>query len=159
VGRHQVFLQFAERFYPTFLAFPDSETVAGQRVYYDAAYGQRTAGNVLGLFAVGAQAEQYQAVEGDALRDLLLAELDDIFDGAASRTYLQHVSQDWSAEPLIRQAYVADDADWRTVQTLGEPIGDRIWFAGDAYTDDEDWSSVHVAARSARAAVEGLFGD
>ena len=157
-GGIKVFVEFTERFYPTFLAFPDSDTPDGQILYYDAAHGQRTAANVIGLFAVGAPAERYQALAGDALRDHVLAELDAIFDGAASRTFVQYVAQNWSDEPFIRQAYVADEADWRDVRTLGEPVGDRIWFAGDAYTDGEDWSSVHVAARSARVAVGGLLG-
>ena len=156
-GGIKVFVEFTERFYPTFLAFPDSDTPAGQVVYYDAAHGQRTEANVLGLFAVGAPALRYQSLDGDALRDHVLSELDAIFDGAASRSFVRYIAQNWNDEPFIRQAYLADDADWRGVKTLGEPIGDRIWFAGDAYTDGEDWSSVHVAARAARAAVEDLL--
>lgn len=156
-GGIKVFVEFTERFYPTFLAFPDSDTPAGQIVYYDAAHGQRTQANVLGLFAVGAPAARYQALDGDALRDHVLSELDSIFDGAASRSFVRYIAQNWNDEPFIRQAYLADGADWRGVRTLGQPIDDRIWFAGDAYTDGEDWSSVHIAARSARAAVDGLL--
>ena len=156
-GGIKVFVEFTERFYPTFLAFPNSDTPEGQVLYYDAAHGQRTDANVLGLFAVGAPAAAYQARTGDDLRDHVLAELDAVFDGAASRAFVQYVAQNWNEEPFIRQAYVADGADWRGIRTLGEPIGDRIWFAGDAYTDGEDWSSVHVAARSARTAVDGLL--
>lgn len=81
------------------------------------------------------------------------------FDGAASRAYRRHVSQDWSAEPFVRQAYVADEADWQLVRTLGEAADVRVQFAGDAYTDGEDWSSVHTAVESARAAVTRLLRD
>jgi hypothetical protein len=56
-GGIKVFVEFDERFYPTFIEFPDS----------------------------------------DALRDHILTELDEIFDGAASRGYRRHVAQDWSA--------------------------------------------------------------
>ncbi|HSL59216.1 MAG TPA: FAD-dependent oxidoreductase [Acidimicrobiales bacterium] len=156
-GGIKVFIEFDDRFYPTFVAFPDSDTDAGQRLYFDAAHAQRSEAHVLGLFAVGAPARPYQALAGDELRDHVLAELDEIFDGAASRTYRRHVVQDWSADPFARQAYVADGADWRLVRALGEPAGDRVLFAGDAYTDGSDWSSVHVAAASARAAVERLL--
>jgi len=157
-GGMKAFIEFDERFYPTFVEFPDSDTPAGQRLYYDAAYGQATEANVLGLFAVGRQAEAYQGLEHDELRDYLLAELDEIFEGAASRSYLRHISQDWSAEPFIGQAYVADEADSRLVRTLGRPAGGRVLFAGDAYSDGEDWSSVHAAAESARVAVYRLLG-
>jgi monoamine oxidase len=156
-GGIKVFLEFAEPFYPTFTEFPDSETEAGQRAYYDAAYGQVTESHVLGLFAVGAQAVAYQERSGDEQRDFILAELDTIFDGAATPSYIQHVAQDWSAEPFVRQAYLADGADWTDVRTLGQPAGPRLHFAGEAYTDGEDWGSVHAAARSARTAVEALL--
>jgi monoamine oxidase len=156
-GGMKVFVEFSERFYPTFVAFPDSDTREGQRVYYDAAYGQRSDAHVLGLFAVGAPAEPYQARTGDELRDHILAELDEIFDGAASPAYLGHIAQNWSAEPFVRQAYLADHADWRVSETLGRPMGDRVLFAGDAYTDGENWSEVHVAAASARTAVEAII--
>ena len=144
-------------FYPTFVEFPDSDTDAGQRLDHDAAYGQDSGAHVLGLFVVGAPAAPYLALDGDAQRDYVLAELDQVFAGAASRHYLQHVVQNWSDEPFVHQAYVADEADWRLVRTLGEPAGDRVFFAGDAYTDGEDWSAVHVAANSARVAVERLL--
>lgn len=153
-GGIKVFIEFDERFYPTFLTFPDSDTRAGQRLYFDATHGQDSDANVLGLFAVGGPAAAYQGLDDDALRALVLAELDEVFDGAASRSYRRHLTQDWSAEPHIRQAYVADHADWRLVRTLGRPTSERVLFAGDAYTDGENWSEVHVAARSARVAVE-----
>ncbi|MGF1666128.1 MAG: flavin monoamine oxidase family protein [Acidimicrobiia bacterium] len=156
-GGIKVFLEFDEHFYPVFLAFPDSETRSGQRYYYDAAYAQSSDAHVMGLFAVGAQARPYQALEQTALRDHILAELDEIFDGAASRSYLRHVSRNWDEEPFIRQAYLADHADWRQVEQMGRPFGDRLWFAGDAYTDGENWSEVHTAARSARVAVDGIL--
>jgi monoamine oxidase len=158
-GGIKVFVEFAERFYPTFVAFPDSDIPEGQRLYYDAAHGQDTETHVLGLFAVGAPAKPYQGLADDALRDHVLAELDDVFDGAASRTYRRHITQDWSAEPFVRQAYVADDADWQIVRALGAAGNDRVVFAGDAYTDGEDWSAVHVAAAAARSAVERLLAD
>jgi monoamine oxidase len=158
-GGMKAFFEFDERFYPTFVAFPDSDTDAGQRLYYDAAHGQDTDAHVLGLFAVGEQALPYQGLDEVALRDHVLDELDEIFDGAASRAYRRHVSQDWSAEPFVGQAYVADEADRQLVRTLGEPTGDRVLFAGDAYTDGDDWSSVHTAAESARVAVSRLLRD
>jgi monoamine oxidase len=156
-GGIKVFIEFDQRFYPTFLTFPDSDTTAGQRLYYDAAHGHDTVTHLLGLFAVGAPALPYQGLEDDALRTHLLAELDEVFDGAASRSYRRHVTQDWSAEPHIRQAYVSDHADWRLVRRLGEPTGARVLFAGDAYTDGENWSEVHTAARSAQVAVGRLL--
>lgn len=157
-GGIKVFVEFTERFYPTFLEFADSDTRTGQRTYYDAAAHHDTDTAVLGLFAVGTAAEPYQALSGDALRDHVLAELDDVFDGAASRTYVRHVVQDWSAEPFIGQAYLNDHEDPAIPRALATPLGDRVFFAGDAYTSHDDWGGVDDAAQSARDTVARIVG-
>ncbi|MEN0060514.1 MAG: FAD-dependent oxidoreductase [Myxococcota bacterium] len=157
-GGIKIFLAFSEEFYPTFLEFPDSGTDAGQRLYYDAAYGQITKMNILGLFAVGDQAEPYQMRKGEERLQYVLDELDAIFDGAASRTYLRHVDQNWNEEPFARGAYLADGSRTRTSRVLSAPLGDRVFFAGDAYTRFADWSSVHAACWSAIDAVDELVG-
>lgn len=154
----KAFFVFDERFYPAAVAFPDSVTEAGQRLFYDAAHGQDTDDHVLGLFSVGAQAELYQAMTDDELVADVLGELDAAFDGAASRSYVRHLVQDWNAEPFAGGAYLEDDADWRISRALARPLGDRVHFAGDAYTSFDDWSSVHTAARSASEVVERLVG-
>ncbi len=157
-GGMKVFVEFTERFYPVALSFTDSDTPEGQRLYYDASYGQDSDAHVLGLFTVGAPAERYQALdEGAELRDAILAELDEIFDGVASRSYIQHIAQNWNDEPFARAAYLADDADWNIPETLAERFSDRLFLAGDAYTSHGDWSAVDDAARSARDVVRDLL--
>jgi monoamine oxidase len=158
-GGMKAFFEFDAAFYPTFLYAPDSETAAGQRMYYDAAYGQASKKHVLGLFAVGAQARPYQAFSSDpdGLRDHVLAELDAVFDGAASRHYLRHISQDWNAEPFIGAAYLADNADSWIPAALAEPVADRLFFAGEAYSNRGDWGGAHVAALAAQDAVDALL--
>ncbi|MEM6273171.1 MAG: FAD-dependent oxidoreductase [Bacteroidota bacterium] len=156
-GGIKVFLEFTEKFYPVFLEFADSETSTGQRTYYDAAYGQASSANILGLFAVGQQAEPYQNLRGDAQRDYILNELDAIFNHAASRTYVKHRVQNWNEEPYARAAYLADVAASATSRRMAESVDDKLYFAGDAYTQENDWSAVHNAARSARAAVHEIL--
>ncbi|MEM7221188.1 MAG: NAD(P)/FAD-dependent oxidoreductase [Pseudomonadota bacterium] len=152
----KAFFEFSDAFYPTFLEFRDSETARGQRVYYDAAYGRNTEANVLGLFAVGKQAEQYQRLDDNQLRAYVLAELDRVFKGQATPRYIRHISQDWGAEPYIRQAYLADVARVSTSRQLFQARTNKVLFAGDAYTLQNDWGSVHMAARSARDAVKRI---
>ncbi|MEL6891431.1 MAG: FAD-dependent oxidoreductase [Actinomycetota bacterium] len=157
-GGTKVFVEFSERFWPTYLEFPDSFTPTGQRLYYDAGHGHTTSANVIGLFAVGAHAAPYQAVDaGDQLRDLVLAELDEIFDGAATAGYIQHIAQDWDAEPFARGAYLSDVADPAVPRRLSERFSDRVILAGDSYTTHDDWGAVDDAARSARDAVDFLL--
>ena len=152
-GGFKAFMRFSERFFPTFLMFSDSETTSGQRLYYDAGYGQKSDQHILGLFAVGKQAEPYQRLVSQNRPNYLLRELDAIFNDAASRTLMKHHIQDWNKEPFIRSAYLADTADSNISRTLAQSIDDKIYFAGDAYTREDDWGGVHNATRSAREAV------
>lgn len=153
----KVFVEFEEEFYPAALQFPDSETADGQRLYYDAAYGQDSDANILGLFAVGVQAESYQALSDEELLERILSELDEIFDGAATPSYVRHLVQNWNDEPFAGAAYLADNAPSSTSTRLSGSVDGRVFFAGDAYTSFDDWSSVHTAARSAADAVEDLL--
>ncbi len=158
-GGMKVFLEFSEPFFPTFFEPEDASSRAGQRLYYDAAYGQDSAHHVLGLFSVGDQAEPYQVLdEGDELRDHILAELDAVFDGAASRTYLRHIAKNWSADEFAGAAYLADEASSTVAPTLAGPVSDRIDLAGCSYVrGGDDWSSVHTAAKAARDVVERIL--
>ncbi|MEM7271961.1 MAG: FAD-dependent oxidoreductase [Actinomycetota bacterium] len=159
-GGFKAFIEFEERFYPGLVEIAGRSGDDGQHLYYDAAHGQDTDRHVLGLFTVGTGSEPYQAaLARGELQEVILGELDEVFDGAASANYLQHIAQDWSAEPHIGMAYLADDADWQTPRKLAEPIGDRVYFAGDAYIDDgeDGWSMVHLAAKAGRVAVDDIL--
>lgn len=152
----KAFIAFSEQFYPAIIAFDLSEETEGQKLYYDAAYGQNTTENILGLFSVGANAQDYIQRSGDDLINYMLSELDEIFDGQASANYIKHTFQNWNAEPFANGAYVYDREDWRRIRTLGESVDNKLFFAGDAYTTGSDWGSVHAAARSAKRAVHEL---
>ncbi len=150
----KVFIEFEQKFWPSSVVIEGSDSDAGQKLWYDASHGQDSGRYVLGLFTVGDQSIPYQQQSGDGLRDFVLAELDEMSDGVATPAYVQHLAQNWAEEPFIRQAYFADSGDWQLPSRMRQPVGDQIFFAGDAYTDGSDWSSVHTAAQSAREAVE-----
>lgn len=153
----KAFIEFSDKFYPTLIGFDISPATAGQKLYYDAAYGQDSSQNILGLFAVGTGTKPYVDLSDDQLIAYILDELDQLFDGQASANYVQHIFQNWNTEPYANGAYVIDDESWWRVRKLGESVGDRLFFAGDAYTTGDDWSSVHTAARSARRAVQEIL--
>ncbi len=153
----KVFLKFSEKFYPTFLEFDDSETSEGQRMYYDVAYAQNSADNVLGLFSVGKQAEVYQSFNGEALKTYILNELDEVFNGKATETFQDILVQNWNEQPFARAAYLADSDSLSISRIMSKSINDKLYFAGTSYTHENDWGSVHNAARSARDAVQELI--
>lgn len=153
----KVFLEFTEKFFPTYLEFVDESPSAGQLAFYDASYGQESETHIMGVFSVGAPAEAYQAMsDGDLLANIL-AKCDELFDGAASRTFIKHLVQNWNAEPFAQAAYLSDDAPAWISRILAESVNYKLFFAGTAYTQEDDWGGVHNAARSARDAVNEII--
>ncbi|MEN1785160.1 MAG: FAD-dependent oxidoreductase, partial [Bacteroidota bacterium] len=152
----KAFIEFSEQFYPAAVALDVAPQTSGQKLYYDAAYGQQSNSHVLGLFSVGSGTLPYRELSDEALIAYMLEELDAIFDGKASATYIKHLSQNWNEAPFAQGAYVYDEENWRRVRTLGESVDNKLFFAGAAYTTGDDWSSVHTAARSAIRAVNEI---
>ena len=154
----KAFIEFSEKFYPAVTAFDIQPASDGEKLYYDAAYGQNSDKHILGLFAVGTGTLPYVNLSDADLIAYMLNELDEIFEGKASDSYVKHLFQNWNDAPFANGAYATSYEKWQLFRTLAESVNDRLYFAGDAYTDGSDWSSVHTAARSAKVAVEELIG-
>lgn len=160
----KVFMEFSERFYPDMLyterlsgAIDDS---AGERVYYDAAFGKNSPRNILALFCVGNRARAYTELETDTeIIEKILGELDEIFAGMASRTYKKHVVQNWSREPYIQGAYGIDspESPSEIADTLLKPVDTKLYFAGSAAGGEERASTVPGAVESAYKAIKALL--
>ncbi len=152
----KAFFEFSTKFYNDGFQFQITPASDGEKIYYNASFGQNTSKNILGLFVVGTPAQDYISRSGIELKNFILNELDGIYSNQATPNYVSHISQNWNNEPFIKSGYMTDNADWRTVRELGKSIANKIYFAGGAYTDGEDWVSVHTAAQSAKKAVEEL---
>jgi monoamine oxidase len=152
----KAFIEFSTPFYNDEFEFPITPKTDGEKIYYNAALGQKTSKHILGLFVVGKPALDYLSLTDEELKTYILKELDTIYSNQATPNYIHHISQNWNKEPFIKSGYMTDHADWRTVRELGQPVADKIHFAGGAYTDGEDWVSVHAAAKSAKKAIEEL---
>ncbi|PCJ64907.1 MAG: amine oxidase [Bacteroidetes bacterium] len=152
----KAFFEFSTKFYNDEHEFPITPATDGEKIYYNATLGQNTAKHILGLFVVGKPALDYISLSDNDLKDFILNELDGIYSNQATPNYVKHISQNWNNEPFIKSGYMTDNADWKTVRELGTPVANKIHFAGGAYTDGEDWVSVHTAAQSAKKAVEEL---
>ena len=63
----------------------------------------------------------------------------------------------WSAEPFIESAYLADTASTSISRNLAHSLDSKVFFAGDAYTAEDDWGGVHNALSSARRVVNELL--
>ena len=157
----KVFMEFKEKFYPDILSFSSliSDDRDGERIYYNAAFRKDAQKNILGLFTVGKNAEQYAQLNTDQeIIDKILAELDEVFDGKASQNYIKHVIQNWSKEPYIRGSYSSDFSNdrTRTMEDLMAPVEKKVYFAGEALSD-ENQATVHGASETAYTAIEALL--
>ena len=157
----KIFVKFKERFYPHMLAFGNifNALKAEDKFMYDAALGKPSNHHILGLFAINDKAAAYtQLPTEEAIMDKWLSELDQMFDDQASKHYERHVLQNWSKEPFIQGAYshAFDGHQKKIVSTITEPLRDKIYFAGEAFSI-KDQSMVHGACGSAAATVAKIL--
>ncbi|MEM8876670.1 MAG: NAD(P)/FAD-dependent oxidoreductase [Pseudomonadota bacterium] len=153
----KLFMRFNERFYPDMVLYDyQYETAESEIMFYNASIDKPTNQNILGLFAHGALAAPYASLSEDRLLAAALDELDELYDGAASRSFEAHVLQNWSKSRYHRGTYSYFHGS--RPSTLGEPIDGRVHFAGEAYNQrlDGEWGYMHVAARSAYDAIKQI---
>ncbi len=155
----KVFMRFSKKFYPDLLSIGNYLFGSGgERLYYDAALKKGSNDHVLGLFNVGESASELTSLKSDQeIMDVVLKELDEIFDGQASQYYQSHVVQNWSAEGFIQGSYSqAGSKHVRRIEKMNYPINNRLYFAGEAMSPD-NWSTVHGAGFSGvKAATDVL---
>jgi len=152
----KAFFEFKNCFYPSFVDYLIQPETDGQVSLYDAAWGQKSDKNILGIFSVGKPADRYSSLSDEEFKKTILQELDEIFEGQASRSYLKHITQNWREAPFAKGAYVSDYTEPKIVSRLQETVQNQIYFAGDAFTDGSDWGNVHNAINSAKICVESL---
>ena len=158
----KVFIEFSERFYPDITfdggLFKNLNDDTGQKVFYNAAFRKGSNRNILGLFAVGSHAVPYTSHETEEQTiQYIMDELDTIFDGKASEGYKKHVIQNWSREPYIMGSY-SHYTDYNVREELIRPVGNKIYFAGETYSPDENAiATVHGAGLSGYTAVETML--
>ena len=146
----KMLLRFSEQFYPDAVVisgnFAGGEKGKGEKGFYDMAFGKGPApgsapdaahDHVLGLLATGDATTAYYALESEAqMLSAALAELDAIFDGAASRSFSgEYRLQDWGRQPYTQGSWVQGFRIGRsTLAALNEPLGGRkVYFAGEAH--------------------------
>lgn len=155
-GGLKVFIAFSERFYPDMLLFGSlSEIAKANHTYYNAANGKTTQQNILGLFAVDGPSKRYTSHKSEAdIIEYILKELDEIFDGQASKHYLKHHIQNWTDEPFIQGSYSKQKGD---PKKMAAPVAGKIYFAGEAMNIKGHTIAVHGAMESSYLMLEKML--
>lgn len=152
----KVFLRFSEAFY--------DEGIVGGAVcaaYADDSIGKAQADNVLLAFIMGEQAEALTALGSDAaITNALLQELDTMYDGRASATFIAAHVQNWTNHPFIRGAYsygTVGMGDAREV--AAQPVAQKLYFAGEAMNLNGHHQTIHGAVETGYNTVINLLKD
>lgn len=113
--------------------------------------------NVLVGVVNGSVAQSFSEIGGSAVT-FALQELDEAFNGQASRFLTESFVMDWSKENFIKGAWSYPKADAGNARNvLAAPIDDRIFFAGEATHTMGHYGTVHGAMETGyRAAFEVL---
>lgn len=116
---------------------------------------------VLSAIIMGERAEQFSGMGNDAI-NLILSYIDNAFpiSNIASQSWIQGESNimDWTKEPYIRGAYSYPIVGGGLVfrKELAAPIGDKLFFAGEATNINGQSGTVHGAIESGIRATEEL---
>ncbi|MEM7372306.1 MAG: NAD(P)/FAD-dependent oxidoreductase [Bacteroidota bacterium] len=141
----KVFLKFSEKFY--------HQNIIGGRncaAYADEIIGKEGQDHVLMAFVMGKQAEYLSSLEEEAaIVHLLLTELDEMYAGQASASFVDAYVMDWSKQPFIRGAYSYSTIGIGNARAIAaQSIDDKLFFAGEAMNLNGHHQTVHGAAET-----------
>ncbi|MFT6246051.1 MAG: lysine-specific histone demethylase 1B [Salibacteraceae bacterium] len=125
----KVFLKFSSKFY--------DENIAGGEIcaaYADEIIGKNGNDNVLLAFVMGHQAEHLTSLGSNAaITNALLAELDAMYAGQATASFLTSHVENWTTNPFIKGAYSYSKIGIGNARSIAaESIQDKLFFAGEA---------------------------
>jgi monoamine oxidase len=159
----KMWIEFDERFYPDWQmrgGVKDfTEDADGHTVYFDALFRKPSNRHVLALLeSAGRDSATRVAMNDEQLLATVLAELDQIFDGKATKHYVTSRIKNWSADPYIQGTYSWNE--YSTERMEKPEANDRIYFCGEYLMHgDEYQGTVNGAAMSGRAVAQKVLLD
>ncbi|MGL5891131.1 MAG: flavin monoamine oxidase family protein, partial [Bacteroidia bacterium] len=146
----KVFLKFSNKFF-------DAGLIGGTlcAAYADESVGKTTADHVLLAFVMGDQAAYLHSLGSDsAITTALLQELDLMYSGQATASFIASSVHDYTAKPFIRGAYSYSTVGINDARTVAaQPVNDKLFFAGEAMNTNGHHQTVQGAAESGYKAV------
>ena len=138
----KVFLKFNTKFF-------DQNIVGGSvcAAYADDSVGKSVHDNILLAFIMGEQAEILTNLGSDAaITTALLQELDGMYSGQASASFISSHVQNWTTKPFIRGAYSYSTLGMGNARTIAaQPVEGKLFFAGEAMNINGHHQTVHGA--------------
>jgi monoamine oxidase len=140
----KLFLKFEKQFFNHTLF---NGTYAGY--YIDPTKEDPSPQSLLTSLIMGKKADTYYDNPQKAIENYL-RELDYIFNGKASKYYIDRLAQDWGAESWINGVYSYTKPGGTSAREIArKPIGNKVFFAGEAMNTRNDYGTVHGAIDTA----------
>jgi len=112
-------------------------------------------------FIMGEQAEYLTSLGSDtAITTALLQELDTMYNGQATASFISSHVQNWTNNPFVKGAYSYSTigmGDARTVAS--KPINKKLYFAGEAMNTNGHHQTVHGAVETGYREVINILND
>jgi len=152
----KVFLKFNTKFF--------DENIYGGSIcasYSDDSIGKIQDDNILLGFIMGQQAEYLTSLGSEtAITNALLQELDTMYNGQATASFVASHVQNWTTNPFVRGAYsysTVGMGDARKVAS--ESVAKKLYFAGEAMNTNGHHQTVHGAIETGYREVINLITD
>ena len=152
----KVFLKFSNKFF-------DQNIIGGSicAAYADDSIGKAQNDNVLLAFIMGEQAEYLTSLGSDtAITASLLQELDTMYNGQATSSFVASHVQNWTTNPFVKGAYSYSTIGMGDARKIAaQPINNKLYFAGEAMNTNGHHQTVHGAAETGYREVLNILND
>ena len=150
----KVFLKFSTKFF-------DKNISGGSlcAAYADEGEGKAGNDNVLLAFVMGEQAEHLTSLGNDtAIVNALLGELDGMYNGQATASFMDAHVENWTTNPFVQGAYSYSTVGMHKArQIAAQPVDNTLFFAGEAMNTNGHHQTVHGAVETGYNQVINLL--
>ena len=152
----KVFLKFSNRFF-------DQNIIGGAvcAAYADDSIGKAQNDNILLAFIMGEQAEYLTSLGSDAaITTALIQELDIMYNGQASASFIASHVQNWTTNPFVKGAYSYSTIGMGDARKLAsQALSEKLYFAGEAMNTNGHHQTVHGAVETGYREVINILTD
>lgn len=152
----KVFLKFSNRFF-------DQNIIGGAvcAAYADDSIGKAQNDNILLAFIMGEQAEYLTSLGSDAaITTALIQELDIMYNGQASASFIASHVQNWTTNPFVKGAYSYSTIGMGDARKLAsQSLSEKLYFAGEAMNTNGHHQTVHGAVETGYREVINILTD
>ena len=153
----KLIMKFSSKFFPDAVDFKVNN---GEKVIYDMGLKKPTKQNLLGVLIRGEEAFKYTDKKPKDIVNQILEELDVVFDGNATTSYLNEFEyENWGDHQFTLGTWVES---FRTrskyLKTLNESLSGKVYFAGEAI-DTSRMLGVPGAILSGYSSIDKLLSE